>query len=116
MSNPTLAALRASILDTTAFTMLTDYIRLGSAFLSYLEQTVPTRIISPTIQHYIFFQYGSDSAHKITRPLNSNLFFESLETFREACARFIDFLQDLKHHQQNITSQPSRAEYIRAYL
>ena len=105
MSDPTLADLRASILDKSAFTTLTDYVKVGYAFLSYVERTAPTRIISPTIKHYIFFQYGSSDAHKITRPLNSNLFFEFSETFHQACTRFIDFLDDLKRYQQNITIQ-----------
>ena len=112
MSNHTLADLRASILDTTAFTTLTDYIKLGYVFLNYLEQTAPTRIICPTISYYIFFQYGSNDAYKITRPLNSNLFFESSEIFQQACGRFIDFLGDLKLYQQNVASQSSRAAYM----
>lgn len=112
MSDYTLADLRASILDTTAFTTLTDYIKIGYVFLKYVEETAPTRIICPTIRHYIFFQYGSNDAYKITRPLNSNLFFESSEAFQQACGRFIDFLGDLKRYQQNVASQSSRAVYI----
>ena len=112
MSDYTLADLRASILDTTAFTTLTDYIKIGYVFIKYVEQTAPTRIICPTIRHYIFFQYGSNDAYKITRPLNSNLFFESSEAFQQACGRFIDFLGDLKRYQQNVASQSSRAVYI----
>lgn len=111
MINFTLADLRASILDTTAFTTLNDYLKIGCAFLNYLEQ-IPTRIVSPTVQYYIFFQYGSNEAHRITRPLNSNLFFESLETFQQACGRFIDFLGDLKLYQQDVVNQPTKAAYI----
>lgn len=112
MSNPTLADLRVSILDTNAFTTLNDYIKVCCAFLSYLEQTLPTRIMSPNIQHYIFFQYGSNDAHKITRPLNSNLFFESLPNFQKACDSFVNFLGDLKRYQQNINNQVGVAAYI----
>ena len=112
MSNLTLADLRTSVFDTTAFTTLDDYIKIGSAFLNYVELTTPTRIISPTIHHYIFFQYDSVEAHRITRPLNSHLFIESLDNFQQACERFINFLGDVKHYQQDVASQPSKSEYL----
>jgi len=71
----TLADLQASVQDRNAFVGLEDYLRIGKAFLTLLEETRPTRIISPTPpNNYIFYQYGAGYANKITRPLNTNLF------------------------------------------
>ncbi len=84
MSETTLADLQKSVQDRSAFAKLEDYTALCLAYLTFLASTNPTRIVSPSQSHYIFYQYSEDYAYKITRPLNSNLFIESLEAFKEA--------------------------------
>lgn len=80
MTAGSMGDLQASVLDKSAFTSLEDYLRLCSAFLDYAEDIQPTRIISPSHPNYVFFQYGQDHGHKITRPLNSDLFLEDAAT------------------------------------
>jgi hypothetical protein len=84
------------VVDRSAFTSLEDYLRLCSAFLGYAENIQPTRIISPSHPNYVFFQYGQDYGHKITRPLNSGLFLEKATIFRSAFDRFTALLGDLR--------------------
>ena len=96
MTANTLGDLQASVVDRSALTSLEDYLRLCSAFLGYAENIQPTRIISPSHPNYVFFQYGQDYGHKITRPLNSDLFLEETATFRSAFDRFTAFLDDLR--------------------
>jgi len=91
-----LGDLQASVVDRSAFTSLSDYFALCSTFLSYLEESQPTRIVSPSHPNYMFFQYGQDHGHKITRPLNSDLFVENVGNFRNAFNRFMTFLEDIR--------------------
>jgi hypothetical protein len=93
-----------------------DYFQIGSTFLDYLQSTQLTRIVSPVLRnrHYIFYQYGSEYDNKITRPLNTNLFIESPEIFKESFARFIDFLSDLKRYQEGVNNLPHTASYIQS--
>src|SRR5436305_15255768 len=110
---PTVKDLQASVQDKTGFTELEHYRRLGVAFLTFLARAKLTRIISPTPPHnYIFYQYGSAQANKITRPLNSNLFIESPLLFAEAFDRCRAFLSDLKKLQE----KAARRRSVKAYL
>lgn len=108
----TLDQLQSSIQDKSAFGQLEDYAFLCHAYLTYLEETKPTRIISPYEQHYIFFQYSEAYDHKITRPLNSNLYMESAKTFKTAFNRFGAFLEDLRRHEASIVDYKP----VQAYL
>jgi hypothetical protein len=108
----TLGDLQESVQDKTSFVSLEDYQRLGRTFLAFLEESQPTRIISPSHPHYIFYQYSAAFSNKITRPLNSNLFIESAAIFAEAFERFANFLQDLRQHQEKISEQASSRAYI----
>lgn len=96
MTATSLGDLQASVIDRSAFTSLEDYLRLCSAFLGYVEHSQPTRIISSSHVNYVFFQYGQDHGHKITRPLNSDLLLEEAAIFRSAFDRFIALLGDLR--------------------
>ena len=96
MTVTSLGDLQASVIDRSAFTSLEDYLRLCSAFLGHVENSQPTRIISPSHPSYMFFQYGQDYGHKITRPLNSDLFIEEAAIFRSAFDRFTALLGDLR--------------------
>lgn len=95
---------------------LSDYYDISKTFLEYLQATSLTRIVSPSPRnnHYIFYQYGSENNNKITRPLNTHLFIESPDNFKESFERFIDFLSDLKRHQEKITELPRIRSYLEA--
>ena len=96
MSVPSLFDLQASVQDKSAFTDLADYHAIGHAFLALIKQSHPTRIVAPNDHRYIFFQYDKQHGHKITRPLNSDLFIESPANFEIAFERFATFLGDLR--------------------
>lgn len=112
MTNITLDDLQVSLKDKTAFTELGHYFTLCQTFLTVVDQIKPTRIISPTSQNYIFFQYDKKHNHKITRPLNTNLLIETATEFQTAFERFIDFLVDLKKFQKSITDQNAKQSYL----
>src|SRR6266496_6832331 len=112
MSSFTLHDLQASIQDMLAFRELERFFALSEAFLEFIANTNPTRIISPTHNNYIFYQYNQDFQYKITRPLNTNLFIESLDESKVAFARFFDFLADLRKYKGKINTQRAYKKYI----
>jgi len=112
MSGITLEDLQASVIDTSAFKTLAEYQQLCSAYVEFVARTQPTRIISPSHPNYIFYQYGVDYLHKITRPLNADLYLEEQNQFDQAFERFADFLSDLKSHQEKAVNWPGRSQYV----
>jgi hypothetical protein len=100
MSAPTLDDLQASVRDKAAFNNLGDYEKLASAFLALLAKTNPTRIVSPSHNNYIFYQYPETAGHKITRPLNTDLFMGDSGRFQKAFTRFVSALGDIKQFGQ----------------
>jgi len=112
MSDLTLGDLQESVQDRTAFESLADYCKICRAFLSYVKKTKPTRIISPSQTNYIFYQYGEEHSHKITRPLNMNLFLDAPNSFGSAFDRFIVFIADLKKYKEATARQKGKAEYL----
>jgi hypothetical protein len=112
MTTITLADLQASVRDKSAFGELGHYFTLCHTFLTLVEETQPTRIISPTYHNYVFYQYDEAYGHRITRPLNTNLFLESADDFRTAFERFTTFLADLKRFQKTAIDQDTRRGYL----
>jgi len=112
MSDGTLEELQATLQSNQGFTSLPDYAQLCQAFLGLLGIMRPTRIVSPTHPNYVFFQYGVEQGHKITRPLNSRLFIESVEEFQVAFERFMTFLADLRSHQEAVADDLALSTYL----
>jgi hypothetical protein len=112
MTGITLADLQASVRDISAFGELGHYFTLCHAFLTLIEETQPTRIISPTDHNYVFYQYDEVYSHRITRPLNTDLFLESADDFKTAFERFIAFLADLKRFQETVIDQRTKRDYL----
>jgi hypothetical protein len=112
MTAITLDDLQASVIDKSAFGELEHYFTLSHTFLTLLEKTQPTRIVSPTHHNYIFFQYGEAYSHRITRPLNIDLFIETADSFKTAFERFIDFLSDLKKFEKSIADHAAKRVYL----
>jgi hypothetical protein len=112
MTKIALADLQASVRDRSAFGELGHYFTLCHTFLALIEETQPTRIISPTHHNYVFYQYDESYGHRITRPLNINLFLESADDFKIAFERFITFLTDLKKFQKAIIDQDAKRGYL----
>jgi hypothetical protein len=112
MREVTLIDLQASVRDTTAFNTLEEYFRLCKTFLALVKRIQPTRIISPTHNNYVFFQYGESYSYRITRPLNTNLFIESADDFKAIFERFMSFLSDLRQYQDSMLQQESVSRYL----
>jgi hypothetical protein len=112
MKKVALADLQESVQDKSAFGTLDDYLWICRTFLDVVKKTRPTRIVSTSHSNYIFYQYGKDYAHKITRPLNVDLFIESVSDFKEIFERFVDFLADLKQHQEAAVDLKGRKKYV----
>ncbi len=114
--NTVIEHLQNVIKDTNTF-RLDNYFDISKTFLDYVQTARPTRIVSPSPRnkHYIFYQYGDEHGNKITRPLNTHLFIESSEVFTEAFERFIDFLSDLKLHQERVNDLPKTRSYLEAH-
>jgi hypothetical protein len=111
MKSASLADLQASVQDKSAFGQLADYSVLGQSFLAFLARRAPTRIVSPSHPHYIFFQYDGVYGHRITRPLNTNLLIESTSVFKSASERFVNFLSDLRRYQGALPKRPPLRHY-----
>jgi hypothetical protein len=112
MTGIALLDLQASVQDKSAFKTLADYAKLCEAFIEFIEKNRPTRIISPTHNNYIFYQYNDEYSYRVTRPLNSDLFLESGDDFRIAFDRFVSLLRDLKKHQEAAIERESVRQYI----
>lgn len=112
MRATTLADLQVSLKDTSAFGELEHYFTLCHTFLTFIAESQPTRIVSPNQHNYIFYQYNQEYGHKITRPLNTNLFIEWADEFKLAFERFITFLADLKGFQETVINQKGALYYL----
>lgn len=108
----TLDDLQTSLQDRNAFRTLADYYTLAEAFLCYIEEARPTRIISPDKSDYIFYQYSDVYRNRITRPLNAALFFESAVTLKPAFERLGTFLNDLRKFQEAAWKHESVQRYL----
>jgi hypothetical protein len=112
MKKATLGDLQESLADKSGFKKLADYIKFCSAYLALVEKEQPTRIVSPSHEHYVFYQYGKAHRNKITRPLNTQLFLESSDELSAAFDRFIQFLGDIKKHKQAAADSKGRKRYL----
>jgi len=112
MKKVTLGDLQESLADKSGFKKLADYIKFCSAYLALVEKEQPTRIVSPSHEHYVFYQYGKTHRNKITRPLNTQLFLESSDELSAAFDRFIQFLGDIKKHKQAAADSKGRKRYL----
>lgn len=112
MTGVTLGDLQESVRDRMAFKKLDDYQAVGRAFLALVQTEQPTRIVSPSQTNYIFYQYGQSYSHRITRPLNADLFIESAARFEHEFDKFMDFLGDLRKLHEIAGDQPGARRYL----
>lgn len=114
MTGAKLEDLQASVQDRSAFGTLSDYFILCEAFLRLVQSTQPTRIVSPSHHNYIFYQYDQTYGHRITRPLNVDLFIESAGDLNMAFERFIAFLADLRQYEESTADRKGSRSYIQS--
>ncbi|MCB0119851.1 MAG: hypothetical protein KDD72_12530 [Anaerolineales bacterium] len=111
-SQVSLPDLQVSVQDRAAFGQLEDYYALAHDFLSFLEEAQLTRIVSPNDHRYVFYQYDREFGHRITRPLNSDLFIDRADDFRAAVESFMSFLGDLRRLGAEMAHQASVQTYL----
>ena len=111
MNNITLIDLQNRVRDISAINTLSEYLSICLDFLSFIHEIQPTRIISPSHPYYIFYQYDANHGHRITRPLNTRLFVESPDNFKDIFERFITFLGDLKRYQETAITRERNEHY-----
>jgi hypothetical protein len=112
MTGVTLGDLQESVRDRSAFNKLDDYLTVGRAFLDLIREERPTRVVSPSQANYVFYQYDQVYRHKITRPLNTELFFDSTAGFEQAYDRFMAFLGDLRKYRAAACDRAKVGSYI----
>lgn len=112
MTKVSLVDLQTSVQDGTAFSSIADYCTICEAFLKFIQRAQPTRIVSPTHQNYIFYQYDKSYSHKITRPLNIDLFIESANELKAAFERFVAFLADLRRREESVIDRTGVRKYV----
>lgn len=111
MTQPKLADLQDTVQSPQKLTSLQDYYQNSRSFLHLVSEL--TRIVSPTKNHYIFYQYSETENFRITRPINTRLFIETVQNFDAAWQQFLQFLFDLRHHQEQIACLPSAVTYLK---
>ena len=107
-----LKELQVIVRDKNAFDSLEKYYHLCARFLRLLEDLKPTKIISPTEHHYIFFQFDKKFQHRITRPLNNNLFLDNSKNFEKEFDKLISFLLDIKKNESRAANLPKYQNFI----
>jgi len=112
MKEVTLGDLQETVKDPSAFATLADYLTIAREFLAFLNRARPTRIVSPSHTNYVFYQYDENYGHKITRPLNTDLFIESSTELQAAFRRFVTFLADVKRQGAAAADLRSNRRYI----
>lgn len=111
MTQPKLADLQDAVQSPQKLTSLQDYYQTCQSFLHLASEL--TRIVSPTKNHYIFYQYSQTENSQITRPINTRLFIETVQNFDVAWQQFLQFLFDLRQYQEQIACLPSAVTYLK---
>ncbi len=81
--------------DKSNFTDLKAYIKFCDEYLKYITDNLQAIIVSQNENHYQFYQYKKEGNFQITRPINSNLMYDS-KSFTESSKEFLKILQSIK--------------------
>jgi hypothetical protein len=82
--------------DKNNFVNLKSYIKFCDEYLNFISNNLQATIISQNENHYQFFQYKKEGNFQITRPINSNLMYNSKE-FSKTSKEFLKILQTIKN-------------------
>lgn len=81
--------------DKTNFVDLQAFVKFSSEYLEYIADNLQAVIISQNENHYQFYQYKKEGNFQISRPVNSNLMYNSDE-FLHASKEYIRILKNIK--------------------
>lgn len=82
------------------FVDLKAYISFCDEYLKFISDNLQAIIVSQNENHYRFYQYKKEGNFQITRPINSNLMYDSNE-FTRASKEFIQLLRSAKSINKN---------------
>lgn len=82
------------------FVDLKAYISFCDEYLKFIGDNLQAIIVSQNENHYRFYQYKKEGNFQITRPINSNLMYDSTE-FTRASKEFIQLLHSVKTIDKN---------------
>ncbi|MCD4745282.1 MAG: hypothetical protein K8R58_03185 [Bacteroidales bacterium] len=77
------------------FTNLKGFISFSKEYLSYINDQLQAVIISQNENHYRFYQYDKSANFQITRPINSNLMYDTKE-FAKISKEYVKILKNIK--------------------
>jgi hypothetical protein len=86
--------------DKSNFTDLKAYIKFCDEYLNYISDNLQAIIVSQNENHYQFHQYKKEGNFQITRPINSNLMYDS-STFAKSSKEFLKILKSIKTINKN---------------
>jgi len=82
-------------IDKSNFGNLKGYINFTKEFLKYLKNDLQAVIVSQNENHYQFYQYNKEGNFRITRPINSNLMYDT-KTYNKAAREFLKIAKNIK--------------------
>jgi len=109
-----LQELQQKVIASDDFDSIEGYFNVCREFLCLLNDSQLTRIISPTEHQYVFFQFGEDYGHKITRPLNTNLYIDKGRTFQTEFEKFVDLLNELRKKEKKALTIKKHRRFLEA--
>ena len=110
----TLEEMRSAVCDLKILGSFREYYDLAREYLLYLAVEKPTQIISPTNPNYRFFQYADRFGHKITRPLNFDLYESRARSFKANYDRFEDVLTVLRKQKRPLDLESRSGRFAAA--
>ena len=90
----------AHAINKQKFTDLNGYIEFCRLYLDYVSEHLQAVIVSQNENHYQFYQYDRTGNFQITRPINSNLMYDT-EGFAKAGKEFVRILKNVKDIDAN---------------
>lgn len=108
----TLEEMRKVVCNLKSLNSISEYYDLTHQYLTYLAKEKPTQIISPTNTNYRFFQYSKLFGHKITRPLNFDLYEYRAGAFKTKFGRFNDLLTALRKRKRPLDMDSRPGSFV----
>jgi|ERR1017187_6567249 hypothetical protein len=85
----------AHAIDKNKFKNLNGYVDFCTIYLEYISEHLQATIVSQNENHYRFYQYDKTGNFQITRPINSNLMYDS-KNFEKSGKEFLKLLKHVK--------------------
>jgi len=81
--------------DKSQFKDLKGYINFCNEYLQYVSDNLQAVIVSQNENHYCFYQYDKAANFQISRPINTNLMYKSID-FVKISTEYLKILRSLK--------------------